>query len=262
MHSLRELQRDLARAFLTGDLAGAAPWVRATEIPASRRLQIYRNNATAGFHGALAAGFPVLLRLMGDAYFRQLALEYQAAHPSPSGNLHHVGSRLREFLQRRFAGTEYDYFSHVAALEWHCQEVMIAADRAPLDLPRLATVPPADYARLRFGLNPAVRLMRSPYPIFRIWAANRAGGEPEVIDLAAGGEDVLVCREGEGVMLYRLPPAEFECLAALSAARPLGQALELATATDPDFDLPGALMRWAALAVLVDFSIPFESGDA
>jgi hypothetical protein len=139
---------------------------------------------------------------------------------------------------------------------------MIAADRPPLALERLAAVPPADYPRLRFELSPAVRLMSSPYPIFRIWAANRAGGEPEVIDLAAGGEDVLVCREGEGVMLYRLPAAEFQCLAALSVARPLGQALELATGVDPDFDLPGALSRWAALAVLADFSVPADSGDA
>lgn len=262
MHSLLELQRDMAQSLLTGELDQAVPWVRTSRVPAVRRLGIYRNNVTAGFHGALAAGFPVLLRLTGDEYFRQLALEYQAAHPSPSGNLHHVGTKFPHFLTQRFGNTQYRYFSDVAALEWACQEVSIAAERTPLDPVRLGAVPPEAYARLRFELHPAVRLLRSGYPIFRIWSANRAESEPEVIDLDAGGDDVLIRREGEGVMIYRLPAAEFDCLAALRAARTLGYALECATAVDPDFDFPAAMRRWATLGVLVDFSILGETGDA
>jgi hypothetical protein len=63
-------------------------------------------------------------------------------------------------------------------------------------------------------------------------------------------------------MLYRLPHAEFECLTALGAARPLGRALELATAVDSQFDLQAALTRWVALGLIVDFSILGEAADA
>ena len=262
MHSLRELQQDLARSFLTGHLDLGSAWVQDTGVPVARRLKIYRNNVTSGFHSALAAGFPVLLRLVGADFFLQLAREYQDAHPSPSGNLHYAGSMLPRFLERKFSGTDYEYFGEVAALEWICQNVMIAGDCLPLDVLRLSSVEPETYPRLRFELSPAAGLMASRYPIFTIWSANRAESEPESIDLASGGEQVLICREGEGVMLYRLPRAEYECLAALRAARPLGRALEFAPAADSAFDLRATLARWVSLGVIVDFSILGDAVDA
>jgi hypothetical protein len=262
MHSLRELQKDFLRGVLDGDPQPIIARIRSDDIPAAQRLRIYENNCREGFLTALAAGYPVLRRLTGEQYFRQLVRSYQDEHPSPSGNLHHAGARLPQYVEHRYAGTEYDYFSHVARLEWACQEVLVAGDHAPLDVSRLAQVAGSAYPRLRFELHPAVRLVNSVYPVFTIWEAHQQEDDPEPIDLRSGGEQALVRRRDESVVIYRLSPAEFAALAALRTTRPLGRAVDDALAVDAGFDLAAALQRWATLGILVNFSVPDETGDA
>jgi hypothetical protein len=261
MLSLRELQQRFVDGLLGGDAAAILPVIGDHGPGAAKRFAVYRNNCRAGFLAALEAGYPVLRRLTGPEYFRQLVGEYQRAHPSPSGNLAHAGTRLPGFLDRRFAGTEYEYFGDVARLERACQEVQSAADRPPLDLQRLAAVSPADYPRLRFEPDPAAQLFASPWPVVTIWEAHQGTDEPGAIDLGAGPERAVVRRRDEGVVLYRLPPPEFAGLAALAAARPLGAALEAALALDDGFDLRAALVRWTRLGFIAGFSVTGESAD-
>jgi hypothetical protein len=270
MLSLRELQQRFIAAILAAegaDEASAAltPLVGDHGLPALQRLQIYRNNCRLGFRDALAAGYPVLRRLVGEAYFDQLSDAYREAHPSPSGNLAHVGAALPAFLERRFAGGDYDYFAHVARLEWACQECLLAADSRALDLERLAAVSPADYGRLRFELHPATRLVSSTWPVITIWEAHQREFEPPTIDLAAGGEQGLVQRpampggspaeHGESIAIFRLPAAEFAALRAFRDARSLEAAVGDALELDPDFDLRAALRRWTHHGFLAGFSV-------
>jgi hypothetical protein len=254
MPSLHELQRRFLADLLSEDGATLLPWV-SDHGAAADRLNVYRDNCREGFLTALAAGYPVLKRLVGEDYFRQLVRDYQRECPSPAGNLSQAGARLPQFLERRFAGSDYEYFSDVARVERACQEVLGAADHAALDLARLADVPPADHARLRFDLDPAARLVRSVYPAVRIWEAHQGGREPEPIDIGSGGEHALVQRRADGIRVHRLAPAEYACLAALGAGRSLGTALDDALAIDAHFDLPSALRRWGELGFIVDFSV-------
>ena len=261
MLSLRETQQRFLRGVLAGDAEAITPWINSAGLPAAERIGIYRNNCREGFAAALTLGYPVLQRLTGEAYFRQLARDYQRRHPSQSGNLLHVGTQLPAFLEQRFAGTQYDYFSHVARLEWACQEVLVAADHAAFGLARLAAVPSADYPRLRFDLHPAARLVSAPYPVFRIWETHQDAADPGPIDLGSGGEQALVRRSGDGVVICRLAPGEYECLATLGSARPLGRALEAALTANSTFDLRQALQRWAQIGLIVNFSVLGESAD-
>ncbi len=264
MHSLRELQQRFVSDLLSEDGAELVPLIGNggdSGVPAAERLGVYRGNCREGFFSALAAGYPVLQRLTGNDYFRRLVREYQREFPSPSGNLFHAGARLPAYLERRFANSQYEYFGDVARLEWACQEVLAAPDHAPLDVGRLATVSPDQYPRLRFELDRASRLVSSGYPIVRIWEAHQDGREPGPIDLGAGGEQAIVQRRARGVSVYRLPRAEYVCLAALSRARPLGAALAEGAAIDREFDLSLALRRWAQLGFIVDFSVLGEFTD-
>ena len=261
MHSLRELQQRFVGSLLDDDPAPVLPWIDDHGLPAADRLRIYRNNCREGFLSALSAGFPVLQRLSGVEYFRQLVLDYQRRHPSPSGNLFHAGARLPAFLEQRFAGTAFAYFSDVARLEWACQEVLVASEHRALDLTRLAAVSPGAYPKLRFELHPAIRLVKSVYPVVRIWEAHQELRDPDPIDISTGGEQALVRRRGDGVAIYRLPPAEYECLAMLRSVRPLAAALEAALTIDSDFDLRDTLQRWAQLGIIVDFSVLGETAD-
>lgn len=243
MLALRELQVQFADA-LFGGFDGP-------DVDAPEHLDIYRNNLREGFRKALAIAFPVIEKLMGSDYFRRLALEFLGAHPSRSGNLHHIGAPFPAFLHERFAHTEYAYFADVAALEWAHQQVLIAADAAPITPDFFAAVDPRDYENLRFNLHPATALVRSSYPVIRIWRANQPDNTTdELIDLGAGGDNVLVRRAAECVEFHRLPAGDFAALLALSSGASLGAALDAAQTADECFDLGAALRRILSLGLL------------
>ena len=105
MPSLPELQRAFGAALLLGETADIEPYIVPNGVEPAARLRIYRNNARENFLAALRASFPVLERLVGADYFRQLACDYMQRFPSPSGNLHHTGEQLATYLERRFAAT-------------------------------------------------------------------------------------------------------------------------------------------------------------
>ncbi|HVY82667.1 MAG TPA: DNA-binding domain-containing protein [Steroidobacteraceae bacterium] len=252
MLTLRELQLQFAAALFDGADATVVPHIVANGIDPAQRIDIYRNNLHEGFIQALAVAFPVIERLVGTDYFRQLAREFQRAHPSRAGDLHHIGRPFEGFLRARFAGTQYAYLPDVAALEWAVEEALIAPDAEPLDPDVFRELDPADYEELRFELHPASRLVQSPYPIVRIWQVNQPGAESdELIDLDAGGARALVLRAMEGVELHEIPAADFAALAAFARGAPLGLALDEAQRADASFDLGAALVRFMRLKLLV-----------
>jgi hypothetical protein len=250
--ALRELQQRFADALFDGADGAVAPEVAANGIDPGQRIDIYRTNLREGFVQALAISFPVIERLVGADYFRQLALDFLRAYPSRAGNLHHIGGPLPGFLRERFADSDYAYLADVAALEWAYEEALIAADAQPMTVDALSEIDPADYEQLRFDLHPASKLVRSAYPIVRIWRANQPEtASDELIDLRAGGERVLVLRTAEGIEFHSLPLGDFAALDAFARGEPLGVALDEAQQADAAFDLGAALVRFMRLNVLV-----------
>jgi hypothetical protein len=250
--ALRELQTRFVDALFDGATAPVESQIRADGISAAERLDIYRNNLREGFIKALAIGFPVIERLVGVDYFRQLALDFLRAHPSRAGNLHHIGAPLSQFLEQRFAQTEYAYLADVAVLEWAHQEALVAADADPLSPDALRDVDPASYEALCFDLHPACGLVRSAFPIVRIWRANQPeSASEEIIDLGSGGDNVLVLRTPECIEFHRLPPGDFAALEAFARGLNLGAAFEAAQAADATFDLGAALRRFLSLNILL-----------
>ena len=255
MLSLPELQARIAATLFGDATASPVTWIRAAGIAPELRLGIYRNNLEEGFAKTLALEFPVMQRLVGEHYFRQLALSFLSRHPSRSGDLHHVGAPFAGFLREQFAGTAYRYFADVAALEWALQECLVAADDEALDPTALQSVPSHAYPRLRFELCRAARLLESAFPIVRIWEANQPGAPaPEIIDLAGGPEFALAHRLSDGARITRLSAGEFALLSTLARAEPLEAALDASLARDPDFDLGVALHRSFELGVFAHVS--------
>jgi hypothetical protein len=248
--SLPELQARFASSVFGDSSERSTPWIRAAGIAPELRLGIYRNNLQQGFTKTLALEFPVIQRLVGADYFRQLALSFLARHPSRSGDLHHIGAPFAAFLREQFAGTSYEYFAEVAALEWAWQECLVAEDDEALDPKALQTVPPNDFARLQFALRKAVRLLQSAYPIGRIWEVNQPGAAAaELIDLASGPEFLLVHRVAAGARTTRLSAGEFALLSTLARSEPLEAALDTAVSCEPHFDLAVSLRRSFELGI-------------
>jgi hypothetical protein len=216
MLMLRELQERFAQAVLGRDDTVLGQHVLANGMTGgmtgARRLQVYRNNTLASLTEALAAVYPVVRRLVGEAFFGYTAREYILAHPSVSGNLHDFGGEFAAFLARFPGAAELVYLPDVARVEWAYHQVFHEADPPPLDLAALAGVSPEHYGALRFRLHPASRLLTSPYPVLRIWAVNQEGFEgDQTVDLAEGGVKLLVIRRGLEVMLEPLSEGGAHC---------------------------------------------------
>lgn len=248
--TLADLQRRFV-ASLYGEPADFRDAIRGDGgIGIADRIAIYRNNLQAGFEKALALEFPVIAALCGAEFFTVLAREFQQAHPSVSGDLHHIGGPFPEYLRRRFGGGDHAYFTDVAALEWAREESARAADAAPLDLKALAALPPDAAAALRLPVHPSVRLVASRWPILAIWEAHQGPDEVRGVDLGAGREQVLVRRTAAGPVLERITAADLALLATLQRGDTLGEALDAALAADPAFDVAAALRRFVAGGVL------------
>ena len=257
MPALRELQLAFTSALFDESDARILQHIRADGIDAGARLDIYRNNLREGFIKALAIGFPVLERLVGTDYFRQLALELLRAHPSRSGNLHHIGKPFASFLRERFKDSQYAYFADVAALEWAHQEALAAAEAAPLTADAFRDIDPADYERLTFDLHPACGVVKATCPVVRIWRANQPDtASDEVIDLGSEADHVLVLRTQECIEFHRLPPAQFAFFESLGSGDTLGAALEHAQAIDAEFEVGAALRHLIGLNILTAVKRP------
>ena len=260
MPALRELQLELAASLFDEADRAVHPHIIEDGMTADARLGIYRNNLREGFIKALGLGFPVIEHLVGTDYFRQLALEFLRAHPSRSGNLHHIGGPFAPFLKQKFEATQYAYFADVAALEWAHQQAQVAADADALSAEAFRDIDPSEYERLTFELHPACGFVKSRYPIVNIWRVNQPETAiDEVIDLDCGGDNVLVLRTPECVELHRLSSARFALFEALGRGENLGTAVERAQALEAQFDFAAALRHLLELRVLALLRRPTSS---
>lgn len=253
MLSLRELQRAFSRTLFQEDAGLARDLVVTGNFSAEERLSVYRNNLHASLREALAAIYPVVQQLVGEAFFAATARPYVRCHPSRSGNLHEFGDEFPEFLEAYPAAATLPYLPDVARVELAWHRAFHAADAGPLDTARLAAIPPERYGEFRFALHPSATLIASPYPVWQLWAAHQPGG-PELseVRLHGGGEQVLVQREGLEVLVSRLAPGETALLTALAEGLSLTGAIGAALAAEPQFNLDDTLQTHLQRTTLVD----------
>jgi len=265
MPSLRELQCGLAAAIILGDRdAMPALGIAGGTLDGDARIGIYRSNVFANYRKALAATYPVVHALVGPAFFAAVVDAFVRAHPSRRGDVNRYGGELAPFLASYAPARELPYLSDVARLEWAIDQAAIAADAEPLDLAGLATVPQAALGTLRLVLHPSARLVVSPYPIFRIWQAHQPGHDGDApIDLAEGGDALLVIRGADGVSLQPLSPSAHAFLAAVAAQLALDAAVDRAVTAEAAFDLGEALRQHVAARTIVGFraSVPSRRAD-
>jgi hypothetical protein len=214
-------------------------------------LAIYRRAVFANWHGALAAAYPVTLRLVGAAFFREAAQRFARASASTSGDLNEFGAGFADFLAGYAHAAGLGYLADVARLEWAVHEAHLAADAPACDFDAFARVPAETHDAFRFHFHPAVRLLRSGHAVVALWAANQPArdGTP---DRAAGPDCALVRRDEGGVRVELLPPADWEFLEALARGATLGEACALLA----DADLGRALARLSLPGVLRGFEAP------
>jgi hypothetical protein len=227
--------------------------VLAEKEPGDPRLAIYHRSARANRVAALAAAYPVVRRLVGQAFFDEAAARYGDTFPSRSGDLNVFGARFAAFLDRYPHAQGLPYLADVARLEWAVHESRLSAPGEALDYLALGAVPAGDLGRVIFRLRPSVRLVASPHPILSIWQANQddRDGTPE---RTQGPEHVAVRVDAtlEPVPLA-VEPAEWALLQAFERGESLAQAA--AGCAEQGWDLEAALATLATLHVLAGFDL-------
>ena len=257
---LRETQSVFAVSLLGLDASATRAGVallRSGKVSATRRLEIYRFNVMTNLCGVLKDIFPVVLALVGDAFFQHAAEQFVRAHASRSGDLNRFGGDWPSFLADYPHASELPYLHDVASLDWSWHEAFHAADAPPFDLQRLAEVPPERHGALQFALHPTARLIQSRYPILRIWEVNQPAfaSDIEVVwDLPT--EYLLVHRDivdGVSVVIERVSAAGYAFLQALAQHATLENAATAALGIDAAFDLQGFLLESLRSGVIIDF---------
>ena len=251
MLPLPELQRHFSLALHDPELK--VQGVRAGKLDPARRLQVYRNNMQTALTSALAAVYPITLKLVGEEFFEAAAHEYAQANPSRSGNIQVYGGAFPLFLGRYGPASSLPYLGDVAALEWHRQQTAVAPSHRGLDTATLATVPAEMQPELRFHHQPSVRIFDSRFPVLSIWEFCSQPDPQGSLDIDMPGECVLLARPALDVVMRRLSPGEYRFLHGLCRGDSFGEACAAALEAEPLFDVPG---RFAALVqdeILTDY---------
>lgn len=244
-----------AGAILDPERAVPAGLVGPDGQPSARRFAVYRNNVVVGLCETLKAAYPVVRRLVGDTFFLAMARAHVARTPPATPIMLDYGADFPAFIRSFEPADTLPYLSDVARLERGWVEAYHAPDASPIDLAAFGTIAPDALPRLRLTLHPSLRLLRSSYPILSIWQANTEGEAPGPIDLASGGDDVLVLRPEATVELRRLPPGAAAFIGSLAEDASVIEAAATALAEDASFDLAGSLAALLSSGAVVGHSM-------
>lgn len=255
MPRLADIQRDFAQSVLDADRAVPDCVTSHTARRPKRRFDVYRNNVYVSLIDVLGGRFPVVLRLVGEDFFRAVARCYVEADPPRSPVLMAYGAGFPSFLETFEPARDLPYLPDVARLEWAWNVAYHAADAEPVEADALAGVGPEDIPHLTFEFLPSLELVRSPYPIVAIWETNTADDEVEPVDLAAGGEDALVIRPDLEVDVRRLPEGAFVFISALKDGMQLAEAFERARAETAKFDLQANIAGLVGSGAIAGFCV-------
>ena len=260
MLTLRELQSEFRRALLEGDdgePAGAlGDEIVHDGLTPEARLAIYRHHVRTTLTATLAGAYPAVARLVGDGFFAYAADTFVRRHPPDGPCLFEYGAGLADFLVSFPPCRELVYLADVARLEWAMHAALHAEDAPGIDLVSLGELSAEAIASVTVRLHGSVTLLCSPWPVDRIWLANQPDADPEaMVDLQAGSVCLEVRRLGDEVIWRTLPAAEHAFRSRLAAAETLGRAAHAALATDPRFDLVGAIHAVFAEGLVTGFEV-------
>ncbi len=215
--------------------------------PAGRRFDVYRNNVTVSLTEALRQAFPVIRKLVGEEFFTAMAREHVRAHPPASPVMMFYGEAMPAFLETFPPVAHLGYLPDVARLELALREAYHAADAEPVAPEALQKLSPDALVGSRLRLAPALRLIRSRWPVHAIWSANARGTAPPTATVA---EDVLIARPDYDPEPHRLPDGAAPFVVGLLAGATVAEALESGGTFDLTATL-GLLLSTRAITAII-----------
>lgn len=213
-----------------------------------RRFAVYRNNVAVSLTEALARRFPVIRRLVGEAFFAPMARLHAETDRPRSPVLSEWGEGFAAFLATFPPLAAYPYLADVARIEWARGVAFHAANAAPVDPTKLSA---ADPERVRVTLHPSVQVLRLAHPAVTIWARN----QPDAPDLPMRHvpETALILRDASfGVPVRALGAGDAALVEALLAGTGLSDAAGAAQKAEAGHDATPLLLALMRAGVITD----------
>ncbi|NWD68143.1 putative DNA-binding domain-containing protein [Pseudomonas gingeri] len=216
--------------------------------PASR-FAVYRNNVQSSLINALADSYPVVMALVGEAFFRSMAGLYVQHFPPVSPILNDYGQDLGSFIQGFAPAASVPYLADVARLERLRINAYHAADATPLSPEQIGVylADPETLNRLQVHLHPSVTVLNSSHAVVSLWEAHQGEGPLEQLD-PTQAEAALVLRRHWQVEVFKIDIGTLVFVQSLQNGCPLELALAYA------YDASAAFDPSHALALLIRYS--------
>jgi len=146
------------------------------------------------------------------------------------------------------------FLADLARLESLWWRAYHAADAVPAARERFGQFDPADFAVMRLKFLPSATLLRSHWPVGRIWERLHAGQKPGV-DVTPEEQAVLVWRPDAEVLVRAIDRASAEFLAMLMADVPLADAVQVVAGRFSDFALATQLQMLIGSRLIADIVV-------
>lgn len=251
MLALRELQSAVAAGLGGRGRDRLLDLIGDDSISADARLRIHGNHVRQSLAAALAATFPTVATLVGTAFFDAMAKAFVADNPPDGPVLAEYGAGFPGFIEAFAPARGLPYLADAARLDWLLNLAFHAACGPRLEVADLGSVTPERLVALSLALAADVTLLTSPYPLGRIWQACQPGAPDAEVDLASGGESLLVMRQGDDAVFAYINPGDAAFVGAIGRGVPVGKAAQLAQANWSAFDPAESfrrLLEWQIFA--------------
>jgi hypothetical protein len=243
--------REFTTAFDAGLRGAPLPFGVTAPSPdeAVQRFAVHRNNVAVSLNDALAKRFPVIRRLVGDAFFTAMARVFAETHRPNSPVLLEWGDRFPAFLAGFPPLAGYPYIADVARLEYARGVAFHAADARPAPADSFIG---ADPAGLHLRLHPSLQVLRFDHPAVSIWQGNQRGATPEKRTLV-GSERALVLRDTQfNVPVHSITEGDAVMIDHIRLGAPLTTAAELAQWAEPGHDPQPLILCLMQSGAIVD----------
>ncbi|MBS0388409.1 MAG: putative DNA-binding domain-containing protein [Proteobacteria bacterium] len=235
--ALASIQARMAAALLASDAAGQAlpEHMFAGAHAGAVGLRVHRNTVLGALSHALRLAFPAVDKLVGEAFFDRMAVDYARARPPAAPQLDEYGRDFPDFIAG-FPGTEtLPYLRGLAQFEWLFAELARCRAEPGFTGPSLQL---EGGVRLRFAAP--LRLHAARFPVEPLRAAILAGDAQALaaIDLQRGGDcHYALWRSEQGVNLRPVSAASARFLAAVYAGGDAATALAAAASAGGPGDI-------------------------
>ena len=245
--ALPDLQAAFAAHVAGGDRTDLVAAVVGDSISADARLHVYRHHVRHSLSAALAVTFPTVQALVGEGFFRGLAQGFIAQALPAQPVLAEYSADFPAFVAAYEPACSMPYLADIARLDWALNVAFHSPVGRRLAAADLAGIPAERLLSMPIALSDGAALIRSRYPIDRIWNASQPGATADPVDLDAGRVALLVLRRSDDAAFIVLDEGDAAFVATLAEGASLEIAAEQAMGAEPSFDLSTVFARLLSL---------------